>query len=108
MKTGSDEEFLKHLVSKRKEIRSRFGTDSCLHITPAERERLYEVAERCGVLQRYEFTGVNSFGTSHNDAARRLLDKTRKRAFTRLKTEFGAKAHFWVKPQQFPFIDFFW
>jgi len=35
---------------------------------------------------------------------------TRERAFTKLRAEFGAKAHFWVKPKQLSFlrVDFYW
>lgn len=108
MKSGLDEKFLKHLLSKRKEI--KFGTDSLswLNITATEREKLYEVGAQCGLLTSYEFSGVKSLGTSHNNAARRLLDKTHKRAFARLKTEFGSKAHFWVRPKELFPMDFYW
>ncbi len=108
MKPGLDEKFLKHLLSKRKEIGPREYSFSRLNITPAEREKLYEIGEQCGLLTSYEFSGVESLGTNHNNAARRLLDKTHKRAFARLKTEFGSKTHFWVRPKELFPMDFYW
>jgi len=110
MKPGVDEKFLKHLLSKRKEVRHRRYPFSWLAITPAEREKLYEAGEQCGLLTTYEFSGIKASGTSRNDAANRLLDKTHERAFTKLKAEFGSKAHFWVKPEQLSFlrVGFYW
>jgi hypothetical protein len=105
-----DEKFLKHLLSKRKELGPRSHRFSCLDITPAEKEKLYEIGAQAGLLTQYEFNGIKSVGTSHNDAACRVLDMTRQRAFSKLKAEFGAKAHFWVKPKQlcYPQVDFYW
>lgn len=107
---SADEKFLKGLLSKRKESGTRSLRYSWLDITPADRERLYDIGKRSGLLTRYEFSGITSSGISRNDAARMLLHITRKRAFEKLRTEFGAKAHFWANPQQFGFlgIDFYW
>ncbi len=106
----ADEEFLKHLLSKRREFGPRTHRFSWLDITSADREKLYEIAEECGFLTHYEFSGIKSAGTSRNNAALRLLQATRDRAFSRLKHEFGAKAHFWVRPRQLCLgeIDFYW
>ena len=110
MKPEVDEKFLKHLLSKRKEFKLGSYPFSWLDITPAEREKLYEAGEQCGFLTTYEFSGIKASGTSRNDAANRLLDKTHERAFTKLKAEFGSKAHFWVKPKQLCFlrVGFYW
>lgn len=105
-----DEKFLKNLLSKRREFGPRAYRFSYLDITSAEREKLYEIAEQSGLLTHYEFSGIKSAGTSRNNAARRLIQATRDRAFSRLKREFGAKAHFWVRPIQLYVgdIDFYW
>jgi hypothetical protein len=110
MKAEADREFLKYLLSKRKVFGPREYRFSWLDITSAEREKLYEIGEHSGLLTQYEFSGMKSAGTSRNDAARRVLDKTRERAFLKLKTELGGKAHFWLKPRQLAclYIDFYW
>jgi len=110
MKVEADREFLKYLLSKRKVSGPRAYRFSWLDITSAEREKLYEIGEQSGLLTHYEFSGIKSAGTSRNDAARRVLDKTRERAFLKLKTEFGGTAHFWVRPRQLSrlCIDFYW
>jgi hypothetical protein len=109
MNAEVDEKFLRYLLSKRKEIGPRRYRFSFLDITSGERKRLYEIGEQAGLLTPYEFSGIKSAGISRNDAARRVLALTRERAFTKLKVEFGAKAHFWVQPKQcFLYIDFYW
>jgi hypothetical protein len=110
MKVEADEKFLKYLLSKRRELGPKAYKFSWLDITPAEREKLYEIGVQSAVLTQYEFSGVKSAGTSRNDAARRVLDMTHARAFSKLKAEFGAKAHFWVRPKKLCFlhIDFYW
>src|ERR1700674_1816636 len=110
MKVEADEKFLKYLLSKRREFGPRAYKSSWLDITSAEREKLYEIGEQSDLLTQYEFSGVKSAGTSHNDAARRVLDKTRERAFLKLKTELGRTAHFWLSPRQISslYIDFYW
>jgi hypothetical protein len=108
MKVEADREFLKYLLSKRKVSGPRGNRFSWLDMTSAEREKLYEIGEQSGLLTQYEFSGIKSSGTSRNDAARRVLDKTSERAFLKLKTEFGGTAHFWVRPRQLSFIDFYW
>lgn len=109
VKAPEHQEFLTDLLSKRKDIDlNGYGRVSRLDITSDEREKLYEIGERCGLLTTYEFSGISCSGMSRNDAARRLLDKTRKRAFARLRDEFGAAAHFWPEPRQLPTVDFYW
>ena len=110
MKAEADREFLAHLLSKRKVSGPRDDRFSWLNITRAEREKLYQIGEQAGLLTQYEFSGIKTAGTSRNDAARRVVDKTRERAFLTLKTELGGKAHFWLSPRQFAslYIDFYW
>ena len=110
MKVDADENFLKYLVSKRREFGPRAYKFSWLDITPAEKEKLYEIGAQSGLLTQYEFSGVKSAGTSRNDAARRVLDTTHGRAFSKLKAEFGAKAQFWVRPKQLCLlhVNFYW
>jgi hypothetical protein len=110
MKAEADREFLKYLLSKRKVSGPREYKFSWLDITSAEREKLYEIGEQSGLLTHYEFSGIKAAGTSRNDAARRVLDKTRERAFLKLKTELGRTAHFWFRPRQLSslYIDFYW
>src|SRR5438445_8333442 len=103
-----DQEFLSSLFSKRKEHRLGRNSFSSLDITPAERKKLYEMAQQRGLLTSYEFSGIQSFGISRNDAARTMLQKTRERALEKLRNEFGAKAHFWVNPRQLWSVDFYW
>lgn len=110
MKSEANQEFLKGLASKRKIL--RWGLSSFLtylDITPAERTKLYELARQRGLLTCYEFSGIKSFGINRNDAARMMLQKTRDRAFEKLKIEFGAEARFWVNPKQLcGEADFYW
>lgn len=109
MKSEATQEFLNSLSSKRKTLRlGRTSSLTYLDITPTERTRLYELARQRGLLTRYEFSGVESFGVNRNDAARTVLLKTHERALEKLKIEFGAKAHFWVNPKQFLSVDFYW
>ena len=110
MKVEADEKFLKYLLSKRREFGPRAHKFSWLDITLAEKEKLYEIGAQSGLLTQYEFGGVKAAGTSRNDAARRVLDMTHRRAFSKLKAEFGAKAHFWVRPKQLRLlrVDFYW
>jgi hypothetical protein len=110
VKAEADREFLKYLLSKREVSGPREYRFSWLDITSAEREKLYEIGEQSGLLTQYEFSGIKSAGTSRNDAARRVLDKTRERAFLKLKTELGRTAHFWLSPRQISslYIDFYW
>lgn len=104
------EEFLKGLFSKRKQLRLRSGSLSWLDLTATERDKLYEEAEKRGLLTRYEFSGIQSLGISRNNAADRLLQATRQHAFEKLKAEFGAKARFWADPPQLSSlgVDFYW
>jgi hypothetical protein len=110
MKAEADRQFLKYLLSKRKASGPREYKFSWLDITSAEREKLYEIGDQAGLLTHYEFSGIKTAGTSRNDAARRVLDKTRERAFLKLKTELGRTAHFWFRPRQLSalYIDFYW
>src|ERR1700680_4071176 len=83
MKVEAHEKSLKYLLSKRRELGpGSFGKFSWLNITSAEREKLYEIGEQSDLLTQYEFSGVKSAGTSHNDAARRVLDMAHGRAFS--------------------------
>ena len=65
-------EFFKRLLSRRRQVKVGRYSLSYLDISPADSEKLYEEAERRGLLASYEFSGVKSFGTNRNDACRRL------------------------------------
>jgi len=110
MNSNITEEFLHSLVSKRKELKLTGCSISWLEITPTERKELYEIAKERGLLIGYKFSGIMSYGISRNDAGCSLLESTRERAFEKLRTEFGAKARFWIRPKQLSIIgiDFYW
>lgn len=103
-------ETLKKLSSKRKVTRLGGREFAWVDLSPEERETLYSAARDRGLLLRYEFSGVPSYGIGRRDAANRLLEATRQKAFVLLRQAFGSSARFWVRPVQLFFlqVDFYW
>lgn len=100
-----DIERLRGLLAKRKTWRFPGGREiSWLPLSREESEEIYEVAREHGLLLRYEFSGISSDGVSRHDAARRMLERTREKAFQLLRREFGASARF----QAAHGSDFYW
>jgi hypothetical protein len=102
-------EYIKELASKRRVFRSPDGFSlSYVSLTPEEEERLFEFAKGQGLLTRYEFSGIPAYGVSRNNAAHRLLEGTRQKAFELLRRVFGSSAHFRSQPSNLSVADFYW
>ena len=101
---------IKTFALKRRSFRSRADGVSLryVNLTEEESKRLFEFAHQRGLLTRYEFSGVTSYGVTRNNAADRLLKETRQKAFDLLRRAFGASARF-RKQEWNPWTaDFYW
>src|ERR1700730_12092011 len=101
-------ESIKALASKRRVFRLGRRSFSFVHLTPEESDYLCQFAEEQGLLTRYEFSGISSYGVNRNHAAERLLKDTRQKAFEMMRRVFGSSAYFRRQSEQTIGIDFYW
>ncbi len=103
-------EAVKKLNSNRRTLHLGGRTLYSVRLTPEERKTLYGAAKECGLLVRYEFSGIPSYGVTRSHAAALLLEVTHQKALGLLQREFGACARFWVRPKQLSIlgVNFYW
>jgi len=103
-------EAVKKFNSNRRALHFGGHTVFCVKLTSEERKTLYCAARESGLLMRYEFSGIPSYGVSRSHAAALLLEVTHQKALGLLRREFGSCARFWVRPKQLSILgtDFYW